>query len=134
VIASEGARGGFRLARPARKISVLDVINAIDGEKPLFECREIRGRCAVFEGKPEQWATQGVCIIHAVMLEAEARMREVLASHTLAALAERVAAKASAHYYPEIAKWLDERTATTRRDARCGSCPVNGQPCGDQDC
>src|ERR1700743_375410 len=41
VTASEGARGGFRLGRPADAISVLDVIAAIDGEKPLFDCREI---------------------------------------------------------------------------------------------
>jgi Rrf2 family protein len=55
VVAAEGARGGFRLARPAGSISVLDVVFAIDGEKDLFECREIRGRCAVFGGKPPAW-------------------------------------------------------------------------------
>src|SRR5215470_18773943 len=44
VVATEGARGGFRLARPAKSISVLDVIVAIDGDKPLFECRDIRGQ------------------------------------------------------------------------------------------
>ena len=59
VAASEGARGGFRLARNPQKISVLDVIVAIDGEKQLFECREIRGRCAVFGKRPPQWATRG---------------------------------------------------------------------------
>src|SRR5262245_37477500 len=34
VAASEGARGGFRLARAPRSISALDVIDAIDGKKP----------------------------------------------------------------------------------------------------
>src|SRR4051794_19920754 len=52
VVASEGARGGFRLAREPRSISVLDVVIAIDGKKQLFECREIRGRCAIFGRKP----------------------------------------------------------------------------------
>jgi Rrf2 family protein len=118
VVASEGARGGFRLARPSAKISVLDVVNAIDGDKSLFECREIRGRCAVFQGKPERWATRGVCSIHAVMMEAEARMRDVLASHTLASLAEQVASKASSHYGQNIMKWLDDRTPAPRRGTR----------------
>src|ERR1700677_1561659 len=81
VVAAEGARGGFRLARPAEMITVLDVIVAIDGTKALFKCREIRDRCAVFGGHPPAWSTRGACSIHAIMLEAEARMREVLAAH-----------------------------------------------------
>ena len=106
VVATEGVGGGFQLARPADSISVLDVVDAIDGEKPLFECREIRSRCAVFDGKPPAWSTRGVCSIHALMLEAEKRMREVLASHTLADLAARVDAKAPLNYGEAVAKWL----------------------------
>lgn len=114
VIATEGARGGFRLARPARSISVLDVIAAIDGEKPLFECRDIRGQCAVFGGKRPSWTTRGVCSIHAVMLEADARMRKVLASRTLADIAERVTAKAPAAFLQKLEKWLEERNPAPR--------------------
>jgi len=110
VAASEGARGGFRLARKAGKISVLDVIVAIDGEKSLFDCREIRDRCAVFGGKPPPWATRGVCSIHAIMLEAETRMRDVLASHTLAEIATTVAAKTPPDFNDQIARWLANRT------------------------
>jgi Rrf2 family protein len=110
VEATEGVRGGFRLARTPDSISVLDVVTAIDGEKPLFECREIRGRCALFDNRPPAWATQGVCAVHAVMLEAEARMREALASHTLAELAARVDAKAPAGFSAAVAGWLSDRT------------------------
>src|SRR3954468_12135682 len=45
VEASEGVRGGYRLARSPEKISVLQVVDAIEGEKPLFDCLEIRRRC-----------------------------------------------------------------------------------------
>lgn len=110
VLATEGVGGGFRLARKPDSISVLDVVTAIDGEKPLFDCREIRGRCALFGSKPPAWATRGVCSIHAVMLEAETRMRDVLASHTLADLAARLGAKAPPGFDEAVAAWLSRGT------------------------
>ncbi len=55
----EGKGGGFQLARAAEHITVLDVANAIDGEKRIFECREIRQRLAVFDEQPPQWACEG---------------------------------------------------------------------------
>jgi Rrf2 family protein len=116
-VATEGARGGFRLARPAEKISVLDVMFAVDGPKPLFDCREIRASCAVFDGNPPKWATHGVCAIHAVMLEAEKRMEQVLAGQTLAGLAERVATKASRSYQTEIVHWINNRSMNPRAEA-----------------
>lgn len=116
VTATEGARGGFALARPADDISFLDVVEAIDGNKPLFECREIRARCAVFDSEAPAWATTGVCSIHAVMLAAERRMRDELASHSLATLAAQVAAKAPTSFGPQIATWLEDRTASRRGD------------------
>jgi len=114
-VATEGAGGGFRLARSAEKISVLDVMLAVDGRKPLFDCREIRANCAVFAGSPPGWATQGVCAIHATMLEAEKRMEQVLAGQTLAGLAERVAAKASRSYRTEVVHWINNRSTMNRR-------------------
>jgi Rrf2 family protein len=114
VVASEGAGGGFRLARSAKSITVLDVVVAIDGEKSLFECRDIRGRCAVFGGKPASWATRGVCSIHAIMLEADVRMRKVLASRTLTDVAASVSEKAPVGFSQKLAKWLEERVSGQR--------------------
>lgn len=107
--ATEGKNGGFRLARPADRISVLEVVEAIDGPKALFECREIRGRCAVFDGEAPRWAMDGVCSIHAVMLEAEERMRQVLSSQSLADLARRVGAKAPHSHAGKIVHWIETR-------------------------
>lgn len=116
VVAAEGARGGFALARPANEISFLDVVEAIDGDKQLFECREIRERCAVFNSEAPAWATTGVCSIHAIMLAAEKRMKDELASHSLAELAAQVAAKAPATFTRQIATWLKERTSSRSGD------------------
>jgi Rrf2 family protein len=112
---TEGIAGGFALARAESAISVLDVVTAIDGAKPLFDCREIRGRCALFEGAPPTWAGQGVCSIHAVMLEAEKRMRDVLAERTLGAIAGRVAAKAPPGFGASVGGWLEDRAAARRK-------------------
>src|SRR3981189_3266239 len=43
-VAGTGPRGGYRLARPPADISVLDVLEAIDGDEPAFQCLEIRRR------------------------------------------------------------------------------------------
>ncbi|HXP96766.1 MAG TPA: Rrf2 family transcriptional regulator [Telmatospirillum sp.] len=116
VMATEGARGGFALARPADEISFLDVVEAIDGDKKLFECREIRERCAVFNSEAPAWATTGVCSIHLIMRTAEKRMRDELANHSLGELAMQVAAKAPGNFTHQIATWLDERTLGRRGD------------------
>jgi Rrf2 family protein len=114
VAGTEGTGGGFALARAPEKITVLDVVVAIDGKKRLFECRNIRVGCAIFGSNPPQWATQGVCAIHAVMLEAEERMRAVLAATSLADLTKRVTAKAPGAFAGDIANWLAERSADRR--------------------
>jgi Rrf2 family protein len=114
VVATEGARGGFALSRAAEEISFLDVVVAIDGEKPLFECREIRARCAVFGSKAPAWATSGMCSIHKVMATAEVRMRDELAGHSLACLASQVAAKAPASFGVKVATWMEHRKLNRR--------------------
>ncbi|MFT3966695.1 MAG: Rrf2 family transcriptional regulator [Sphingobium sp.] len=111
VVASEGVRGGMRLARPADAITMHDVVIAIDGARPLFDCREIRGGCALFRGDPPRWATAGVCGIHAVMMRAEARMRDELKAVTLAQLAGGFGRKAPDGFFEEVAGWLDARAA-----------------------
>lgn len=123
VKASEGVRGGYLLARPADKISFLDVIDAIEGKKPLFDCQEVRGRCAVFDAEAPGWATAGTCAIHAVMLQAEKAMREALAAQTLSSVSDRVVGKAPAQFLAEVNGWIDQRTST--RTAR------NGKPARD---
>jgi Rrf2 family protein len=118
VAADEGVRGGYRLARPAEKITFLEIVDAVEGEKPLFDCQEIRGRCAVFGDKPPGWALAGTCAVHAVMLQAEKAMRQALAAQTLGSVAQRFGRTAPSQFFADVHGWIDQRTSA--RTARVG--------------
>ncbi|KJK15072.1 RrF2 family transcriptional regulator [Pseudomonas sp. NPDC087612] len=109
VVATEGVRGGFRLARPADEITVLDIVTAIDGHKAIFDCRDVRDRCTLFDGAPPAWAIDGTCAIHAVMLTAQKRMEEALAQQTILDLSRRLGRKAPAEFSTQVVKWINER-------------------------
>lgn len=118
VESSGGIRGGYRLARAAEDITVLDVIDAVEGAKALFDCQEVRGRCALFEDNPPKWANRGVCGIHAVMLNAQKVLRDELSKSTLASLSAGVLGKGmTKEFLGEVKIWFSDRQAA-REDAR----------------
>jgi Rrf2 family protein len=80
---STGPRGGFRLARAAEDITVLDIVEAVEGSAPPFTCQEIRrrGRAAV---PPEQCGAP--CTIKSVMTAAHEAWRASLRAVTVASL------------------------------------------------
>jgi Rrf2 family protein len=118
VDAAEGVRGGYSLARSPEAITVLELVDAIEGPKPLFDCQEIRSRCVLFgEGVPN-WAARGVCSVHAVMLKAEKAMRDALASETLADIDGRLERKAPATFGADTTAWFDQRIAERRSRRR----------------
>jgi Rrf2 family protein len=82
--AATGPRGGFRLARPAGQITMLEVVEAVDGGSPFYTCNEIRqkGRLAT---PPEQ--CREACGLAARMAEAEAAWRQSLRAVTIADIA-----------------------------------------------
>lgn len=78
-----GPRGGYRLGRPADKISLLDVVLALEGAGPAFRCAEIRQRGpdplpSKFYAKP--------CAVSAAMLKAERAYRDELRKVSIAEL------------------------------------------------
>ncbi len=109
VLASEGVRGGYSLAKRPEAITVLEVVDAIEGRKPLFACQEIRARCALFAGQAPSWATKGVCAIHAVMIRAEKAMRDSLASQTLADIAGTLDLKSPPQFSTEARDWFVDK-------------------------
>lgn len=119
VAASEGVRGGYRLARPPEEISFLQIVDAIEGEKPLFDCQEIRSRCAVFgETAAPDWATSGVCGVHQVMLKAEKAMHDELAAHSLAEVSATFTRKAPGKFFIDVHDWTTERIGSRKPGRR----------------
>ena len=75
----EGARGGVRLAKTAKEITLLDVFNAIESGKPMFrQDHQLR-----VTGKKPTLAHQSV---YAVLTHAEQGMKSRLAKTTIADL------------------------------------------------
>ncbi len=101
----QGPRGGYRLARPAAEITVLDVVEAIDGTESAFRCHEIRRR-----GPAAQPASAYPlpCGIQRVMNSADTVWRASLRSVTVADLVTTVATEASPAGLVAGAHWLQE--------------------------
>jgi Rrf2 family protein len=81
---SAGAKGGFRLARAPEKITLLDVVTAIEGPDDIFQCTEIRRRGAGCKADASEFARP--CGIAAAMRRAEAAWRRELKAQTIADL------------------------------------------------
>jgi Rrf2 family protein len=84
--ATTGPGGGFRLARPPSDITVLDILEAVEGSKPLFRCTEIRQRGPA----PASTADcRRPCGIAKVMHDAEQTWRAQLAATSVADLLDQ---------------------------------------------
>jgi Rrf2 family protein len=103
--AGTGPRGGYRLARPTTDISVLDVVEAVDGEDPAFRCLEIRRRGPAAAAAREY---RTMCGIHRVMVEADEAWRARLARTSIAELATGVARDATPKMIEKFGQWLQE--------------------------
>ncbi|HYV59238.1 MAG TPA: Rrf2 family transcriptional regulator [Acidimicrobiia bacterium] len=105
--AGTGPRGGYRLARPPTDISVLDVVEAVDGDDPAFRCMEIRRRGPAAVPAREY---RTMCGIHRVMVEADEAWRAQLARTSVADLAAGVARDATPEGIEKFGQWLQEVT------------------------
>jgi Rrf2 family protein len=78
-----GPKGGFRLARRPDKISLLDIVTAIDGPDEAFRCTEILR--AGPGGNPRE-DYRKTCLVSGAMRKAELVYRRELATRTIAGL------------------------------------------------
>jgi Rrf2 family protein len=101
--AVQGHAGGYALSRPPSEITVLDVVEAIDGRSPAFTCTDIRTR-GPMPASPEACRTP--CAIHQAMIAADDAWRASLRSVTIADLASGVTAQHGPGILTGIRGWL----------------------------
>jgi len=77
-----GVKGGFRLGRPLEKITLLDVVVAIEGSEDAFRCSEIRQNGMGADRSAGEFLRP--CGIATAMRRAELTWRRELAAQTLA--------------------------------------------------
>jgi Rrf2 family protein len=103
--AVRGPGGGYRLAKPAEQISLLDVVEAIDGREGAFVCDEIRQRGPA-ACSPEEYRVP--CGIHRAMNRADRAWRASLREVTVADLVAGVVNDAPPAALVAGARWIQE--------------------------
>jgi Rrf2 family protein len=103
--AVQGPGGGYRLARPAAQITALDVVEAIDGTEPAFQCTEIRRRGP---GARPGREYRTLCGVHRLMLTADNAWRTELRRTSIADLAADAAHNAPPKAIEQAARWYQE--------------------------
>ena len=104
-----GVNGGYELARRPEQISFWDVIEAVEGSSPLFQCAEIRQNNILVDkdNLPDSFS-KCPCLIKVVMLEAEAQMRQYLAGKSLSWLSQEVRNKLPDDMNHSINTWFKD--------------------------
>jgi Rrf2 family protein len=82
-----GPKGGFQLARDPGKITLLDIVIAIDGADDAFRCAEI---LKAGPGADPRADYRKVCLVSQAMRAAELNYRRELAGQTIADIVARV--------------------------------------------
>ena len=102
-----GVNGGYALARGPENISFWDIIEAIEGSAPLFQCAEIRQNEILLDKSnlPDAY-TKCPCLIKVVMQEAENQMKEYLKNKTLGWLYEQVKDKVTEEHARKTIEWF----------------------------
>jgi Rrf2 family protein len=103
IAATEGRDGGYTLTRAATDISVLEIVQAVDGPEPAFRCTEIRQRGPLPASKE---ACRLPCAIATVMADAEQAWRSSLAAVSVADLADTLSATVGPAVLPAVRGWL----------------------------
>ena len=100
---TEGRSGGYVMARPAADVSLNDIITAIEGPGPVFQCTEIRQN-GPFGAKPAECTAP--CGVAKAMYDAETAWRASLSGVTIADLAAHVGEVLPPERAAAISSWL----------------------------
>lgn len=104
-----GANGGYELERTPESISFWDIVEAIEGTEPLFQCAEIRQNEVLLDKNnlPDTY-TKCPCLIKIVMIQGEEQMKKYLKKKTLKWLREQVNDKIPEEHAKATIEWFNK--------------------------
>jgi Rrf2 family protein len=105
---AQGKSGGYALTRSPAEITVLDVVEAIEGTKPAYVCTEIRQRGPM--AAPAE-ACAAPCAIARTMYAADRAWRAALREVTIADLGRSVGTDYEGDVLGQISNWLNPAEA-----------------------
>lgn len=104
VEAVPGKRGGYRLAKAPGDITLLEVVEVVEGAEPIFRCSEIRqrGPAALPAGE-----YRAACTITTAMRRAEAAYRAALRSQTVQDLVDQLGEALDPRAAQKSVEWME---------------------------
>ncbi|SHE90148.1 transcriptional regulator, BadM/Rrf2 family [Seinonella peptonophila] len=108
-----GVKGGYELARRPEQISFWDVVEAIEGKQPVFQCRNVIAKSVIHAGEMEDTSDHGEsaahCRINITMLQAEEQMKQFLKEKTLQWLKETLDQELAPEIQEKTKSWFLQR-------------------------
>lgn len=121
-----GRTGGYKLARSASDITVLDVVLAAEGAERAFRCTEIRQQ-GPSASSPSSYVK--ACGIAATMWRAEEMYRQELAATTIGDLVAELDSEVDDEQTEKAISWLSEQLGLPQRAITAGtSVHIERQP------
>jgi Rrf2 family protein len=99
-----GPKGGYRLGKDASKISLLDIVESLEGKKNTFKCQEIRFNNPCL--KKEQKKKNSICLIASAMYKADEAWRSVLREKKLSDIVQEVHDHVPAEILEKSNNWI----------------------------
>lgn len=106
VHATLGPSGGYRLARPPAELTILEIVEAVEGKAQTFVCTNIRNNNPC---RPKGYCDSKPCAVARIMWEADEAWRQKLRSVTLANLGETLARETPAKIWKDTFRWVVDR-------------------------
>ena len=102
-----GPKGGYRLKRAASEITLLQIVEAVEGRQRTFNCQEIRFNNPCLDSKAKaQKKKAPVCVIAKAMYQADEAWRSSLRSKKLADIVADVHDQVPAELLAQADEWL----------------------------